>query len=193
MVCSPVLPMLCMHAVTCDSGWSQWALMLRSVYWRKVIFTDTWQWCIGCWLWRYSASIIRIGSPNGCICTPSSFGQEPVTSSWAAADPAPPPDLPTAAPAGGPAHPVRAPVQQGTGNTMLSILLSSPGILYLCIYSGSSIFLVCLGLLDVTLVQCGTYSSSDGAERKTLGYFEGILTISKFFFLFFLIHISLDI
>ncbi len=39
MVCSPVLPMLCMHAVTCYSGWSQWALMLCSVYWRKVRFT----------------------------------------------------------------------------------------------------------------------------------------------------------
>jgi len=74
------------------------------------------------------SSITRIGSFSRAIRTPSSPGQDPVTSSWAAADPAPPPDLPAAAPVGGPAHPVRAPVQQGTGD----IMLLSSEILLLC-------------------------------------------------------------
>lgn len=176
--------MLCLHAAPYDSGWSQWALMQCPVYWCKV------SWLI------HSSDI---------LCADCDFLLLPLSELAPPAEPYahPPPLARILSPQAGQQqilpHPQTSPllhplvgqhilsVRQFSKEQVTTCCLSCCRVRKYCFcackrivfYSGSLIFPVCLGLSDVTLVQCGTYSSSHGAERETLGYFEGTLTISK--------------
>ena len=124
-----------------------------------------------------SFSFLRCGCFSRPLPLPSSSVQDPLPPDRPDSRRVPPPDLPHVTPAGGPAHPVCAPVQQRAGTPLgLSLSLAKMHMLFTVHLTFAMEVLHYIGVFllpDVSLVQCGSHPSPNGAERKKSGHFEG--------------------